>query len=379
MSLITQRPSSWASLVGQKDSVTLIQAILRNLKHFTSGVILYGNFGVGKTSAAQLMAKALMCTGVDLTGCGKCSSCINIQQEGIQTHPDYHEINASEVSGVDAAKTLVDSLSEPPLGRYRVAIIDEAHCLSKEAWNVYLSPLEKANSKVAILFVTSDFEKISRAITSRCIKIPFTRVPESVILGYLSAKAAENKIDYDLDALKIIAASAKGNVRDALQWLSTSATLGRVTTHTVGVAIDIELQDLCYAFLLKIGNGDLSGCIQTAEMLTNRANPQRAVEIMLELYARAVFSDDERLTKLYVGLPSVKAITEVLLKWSSAPLHADVLTLVAYELVSCQGKIKPSPVLKPIATPAPAPPKPVNQLSMSLADYINADMDEEVL
>src|ERR1700723_3103507 len=147
MNLIAQRPSSWTDIVGQPQVLDVLHAVLRNPNFLTRGIILYGVWGVGKTSVAYLLAKALMCSGKDPLGCGKCPSCGLVTESGMDRHPDFIEIDGAQKSGVEAAREVVDTtLSLPALGKRRVTVIDEAQFLSQEAWGAYLKVLEQGDT-----------------------------------------------------------------------------------------------------------------------------------------------------------------------------------------------------------------------------------------
>ena len=125
MNLIAQRPSNWLDVVGQQRGIDVLHAVLRNPNFLTRGIILYGPLGVGKTSVGYLTAQALLCTGQDPLGCGKCPSCQTIEQDGIDDHPDFQEIDAAQTSGVEAHREIVETtLSLPALsGQPEISIL----------------------------------------------------------------------------------------------------------------------------------------------------------------------------------------------------------------------------------------------------------------
>ena len=364
MNLIAQRPATWADVVGQQRPIDLLQAVLKNDKYLTRGLILYGILGVGKTTTAYLLAKALMCKGSNHLGCGECPSCITIQQDGIDKHPDFIEIDGAVRSGVEAARETVEiTLSLPVLGRRRVTIVDEAHFLSPEAWGAYLKTLESGDTESVFIFVTTEVSKIQPNIRSRCIRIPFERVNQDVLIGHLANVANTNNINYELDALKLIARQARGIVRDAVQYLDTCGALGvMVDTKVVRTVIDTSLEDACERLLFAVAAKDQLLALQIADELVRRELPSRAADRMLGIYARSIYTEDAELAKIYVGLPDVGRVAEVLAKWSviqNAP--ADVITIIVYELLRTQAVVPARTAIPSSSTPrsaaAPAPAK----------------------
>jgi DNA polymerase-3 subunit gamma/tau len=357
MNLIAQRPATWNDVVGQQRPIDLLQAVLKNDKYLTRGLILYGVLGVGKTTTAYLLAKALMCKGSNHLGCGECASCITIQTDGIDKHPDFIEIDGAVRSGVEAARETVEiTLSLPVLGRRRVTVIDEAQFLSPEAWGAYLKTLESGDTESAFIFVTTEVSKIPANIRSRCIRIPFERLNGEVLTGHLANVATQNSIGYELDALRLIARQARGIVRDAVQYLDTCGALGvTVDTKVVRTVIDTSLEDACERLLFAIAAKDQMLALQIADELVRRELPSKAADRMLGIYARSIYTEDAELNKIYVGLPDVGRVAEVLAKWSTiqnAP--ADVITIIVYELLRTQAVTPAQRAIPSSSTPRTA-------------------------
>jgi DNA polymerase-3 subunit gamma/tau len=327
---------TWNDVVGQQRPIEVIQAVLRNAKFLQRGIILHGVVGVGKTTTAYLLARALMCTGQNPLGCGECPSCLTIQTDGIDKHPDFIEIDGAVRSGVEAAREIVEStITMPILGKRRVTIVDEAHFLSGEAWGAYLKTLESGDVDSVFIFVTQDFSKIQQNIRSRCIRIPFERVAQEVIVGHLANVATQNNIPYELEALKIIARQSRGVVRDAVQYLDTCGAMGvTVDAKTVKMVVDTSLDDLCERLLLTIASKNQTEAVKLADEMALKELPRQAAERMFSLYARSIYANDAELNKIYLGLPDVGKVAEILAKWASiqnAP--ADVVTIIVYELL----------------------------------------------
>jgi DNA polymerase III subunit gamma/tau len=362
-SLIAQRPMTWNEVVGQARGIEVLQAALRNQRFLSRGIILHGVVGVGKTTVAYLAAKALMCTGENFLGCGECPSCLLIQSDGIDKHPDFIEIDGAVKPGVEGARDTIEStLTLPVLGKRRVTVIDEAHWLSAEAWSAYLKTLESGETDSIFLFVSQDYGKIQNNIRSRCIRIAFDRVSQDVLVGHLANVASKNDIAADLDALKLIARQANGIVRDAVQYLNTCGALGvRVDTKTVRNVIDTTLDDMCERLLQTIAARDQVGAIKLADALVRKEMPGKVAERMLSLYSRAIYTEDPELRKIYLGLPDVSAVAGVLIKWAAVQhAPADIVTIIVFELLKTQsavrahsaGAVRPNP--QPTVTVPPA-------------------------
>jgi DNA polymerase-3 subunit gamma/tau len=375
--LIAQRPAHWSSIVGQQRGIDVLHAVLRNPRFLTRGIILYGVLGVGKTTVAYLLAKALMCTGTDPLGCGACASCLLVGESGIDQHPDFQEIDGAQKSGVEAARETVEvTLSLPVLGRRKVTVIDEAQFLSPEAWGSYLKVLEQGDTESVFVFVSNDIEKIKRTTTSRCIKVPFERAGRSAVVGLLSKLATENGINYDLSGLEVIARHAKGIIRDAVQWLNTAAALGEIKPELVRTVIDTSLEDKCAKLLLAIAKKDQAAASRMADDIGLNFIPQHVVETLLSLYGRAVWQDDPEsdLKQVYVGLPNVGEVTGVLIKWSNLVVPADVLPLIVFELLKTQqSKQLSRPAAASAAAMSPKPPPAVSTPKKSLSAFLDGE------
>jgi DNA polymerase III subunit gamma/tau len=356
--LIAQRPAHWNDVIGQARALDVLQAALRNQRFLSRGIILHGVVGVGKTTSAYLAAKALMCTGEEsLLGCGDCPSCLLVQSDGIDKHPDFIEIDGAVKPGVEGARETIEStLTLPVLGKRRVTVIDEAHWLSAEAWSVYLKTLESGETDSIFLFVSQDYSKIHNNIRSRCIRIAFDRVAQDVLVGHLANVASKNEIACDLDALKLIARQTKGIVRDAVQYLNTCGALGiRVDVKVVRQVIDTTLDDLCEKLLLTLAARDQVGAIKLADELVRKDMPGKVAERMLSLYSRAIYHEDPELRKIYLGLPDVSAVAGVLIKWAAVQhAPADIVTIIVYELLRTQNPVRtPSVESRPKSQSAP--------------------------
>src|SRR5574344_1585287 len=205
------RPQTFADLLGQDALVqTLTNAIKNNRLHHA--YILTGIRGVGKTTTARIIAKALNCTGADGKGsvtaepCGVCENCKAIAQD---RHIDVLEIDAASKSGVDNIREVLDGVRyKPTSARYKVYIIDEVHMLSKAAFNALLKTLEEPPSHVKFIFATTELRKVPVTVLSRCQRFDLRRVPLGLLEEHFTRIAGLEGIPVEPEAIRLIARAA---------------------------------------------------------------------------------------------------------------------------------------------------------------------------
>jgi DNA polymerase-3 subunit gamma/tau len=346
MNLIACRPKTWSEIVGQDRIVSLLSSILTIGKFMPRGFILRGPWGVGKTSVAHLFSRALMCSGENLRGCGRCPSCQSIDKDGISYDPDFVKVDAASKPGVQDARDLLDRMIQPPtLGKRRVAVIDEAHRLSREAWDVFLEPLEEQDTHSIFLFVTTDGDRIPKTIQSRCLPLPFVRVAEGILTGLLASTAAKHEIEYELEALRAIARHSKGIVRDAIRWLNMAASLGKITLDTASQVLDDPLENVCVKVLLAVAVGNQKSAVKWVDEAGRLSNPTKVIETLFSVYARTLWSESESEEGgIAARLSNIREVNGIFLRWLGAhSLPSDALPLIVHELLDTV-KIPRAPV-----------------------------------
>jgi DNA polymerase-3 subunit gamma/tau len=184
-----------------------------------------GTRGVGKTTLARIMAKALNCeTGVSPTPCGTCSSCTEIDGGRFV---DYIELDAASNRGVDDMTQLLDKATYAPTrGRFKVYVIDEVHQLSGHAFNAMLKTLEEPPEHVKFILATTDPQKIPVTVLSRCLQFNLKQMPQSAIVDHLANILGAEQVGFDPPALRHLAKAAAGSMRDALSLLDQAIAHG---------------------------------------------------------------------------------------------------------------------------------------------------------
>ncbi|HEX9946593.1 MAG TPA: DNA polymerase III subunit gamma/tau [Allosphingosinicella sp.] len=223
------RPQSFAELIGQDAMVrTLGNAIERD--RLAHAFLLTGVRGVGKTSTARLIAKALNCVGPDGRGgptiapCGICEPCRAIA-EG--RHIDVVEMDAASHTGVDDVREIIEAVRYSAVSaRYKVYIVDEVHMLSKNAFNALLKTLEEPPQHVKFLFATTEVNKVPVTVLSRCQRFDLRRIPAEKLAGHFGEVARKEGVEVEPEALALIARAAEGSARDGLSILDQAIAHG---------------------------------------------------------------------------------------------------------------------------------------------------------
>ena len=283
------RPTSFAGLIGQDPLVrTLSNAIA--MDRLAHAYLLTGVRGVGKTSTARIIARALNCIGEDGAGdltpdpCGQCEHCVSIAED---RHVDVIEMDAASRTGIDDVRELIESVRYRPVSaRYKVYIIDEVHMLSKQAFNALLKTLEEPPPHVKFVFATTEVRRLPVTVLSRCQRFDLRRVDMEVLIEHFSRIAADEGAEVEPAALALIARAADGSVRDGLSVLDQAmAHEGtRISEEAVramlGLADRTRLFDL-FDMLMKGAIKDALDCF--AELHDAGAEPQALLQDLLEL------------------------------------------------------------------------------------------------
>jgi DNA polymerase-3 subunit gamma/tau len=284
------RPSDFTGLIGQ-------EALVRTLSNaFATGRIahafmLTGVRGVGKTTTARIIARALNCIGPDgkrteptIHPCGVCEPCVAIAES---RHVDVQEMDAASRTGIEDIREIIEGVRYAPASaRYKIYIIDEVHMLSKNAFNGLLKTLEEPPPHVKFIFATTEIRKVPVTVLSRCQRFDLRRVETPELVAHLKTIAKKEKVAIEDGALALIARAAEGSVRDALSLLDQAIAHGEKQTidaemvrAMLGLADRGRVLDL---FEKLLGGKIAEALADLSELYDHGADPLAVMQDLLE-------------------------------------------------------------------------------------------------
>ncbi len=260
------RPSTFRSVVGQKSLTTTLKNAIQSNK-LAHAYLFCGPRGVGKTSCARIFAKTINCLNPTADGeaCNECESCRAFNE---QRSYNIHELDAASNNSVDDIRTLIDQVRiPPPIGKYKVFIIDEVHMLTTAAFNAFLKTLEEPPHHALFILATTEKHKVLPTILSRCQIYDFSRISIADMVEHLQYVSSQEGVTAEPEALNVIAQKADGGMRDALSIFDqvVSFTNGNITYQAV---ID-NLNVLDYEYYFRLTDAILSGNVRASLLILN--------------------------------------------------------------------------------------------------------------
>jgi DNA polymerase-3 subunit gamma/tau len=255
------RPKNFSETVGQEH---VLQALINALdsERLHHAYLFSGTRGVGKTTIARILAKALNCeTGITSSPCGKCSACVEIDEGRFV---DLIEVDAASRTKVDDTRELLDNVQyAPAIGRFKVYLIDEVHMLSKSSFNALLKTLEEPPPHIKFLLATTDPQKLPVTVLSRCLQFNLKRLIPTLIKDRLSHICKAENVKTETAALTMLARAADGSLRDALSLLDQAIAYGggEVLEEPVGVMLGTIDRQHVSKLLRLLASGDASGLL----------------------------------------------------------------------------------------------------------------------
>jgi DNA polymerase III subunit gamma/tau len=325
------RPQTFSELIGQDAMVqTLANAISRD--RLAHAFLMTGVRGVGKTSTARLIAKALNCVGADGTGgptidpCGKCEPCVAIA-EG--RHMDVIEMDAASHTGVDDVREIIEAVRYSAVSaRYKIYIIDEVHMLSRNAFNALLKTLEEPPPHVKFLFATTEVDKLPVTVLSRCQRFDLRRINAPMLAEHFARICSAENVAAEGEALAMIANAAEGSVRDGLSILDQAiahADLGGdglVTAEQVRDMLGLADKTAQRRLMTALLSGDSAGLLElVASQFALGVEPIALLRSAMELTHKITVSQVSKTAADAISAEEREAIEEWAQTLSAGQLH----------------------------------------------------------
>ena len=302
------RPDHFNTVLGQKQVTETLKNAIKT-GQLAQSFLFCGPRGVGKTSCARILAKTINCTniGADFEACGTCDSCISFANGNSF---NIQELDAASNNSVEDIRSLVEQIRyAPQAGKYKIYIIDEVHMLSQNAFNAFLKTLEEPPSYVIFILATTEKQKIIPTILSRCQIFDFNRITVQDAADHLAFIAGNEGIQFEPEALHLIAQKSDGAMRDALSIFDQLSifTSGNISYKSVLENLHILDQDYYFQITEKVLEEDIPGVLLIFdEILKNGFNGNDFLSGLSTYYRDLLVSKDESTLKLLEVMPQTQ-------------------------------------------------------------------------
>ena len=337
------RPKSFEDLIGQ-ETVSNTLSLALNTGKLSHAYLFSGLRGSGKTSTARIFAKAMLCDiGTTSKPCEMCENCLNANAN---KHPDIIELDAASHRGIDDIRDLIEqSKYSPIMGRFKIFIVDEAHMITPQAFNAFLKTLEEPNAFVKFILATTDPLKVPSTVLSRTQHFRFKNIAQQSIIDRVSYILGEEGVEFDKDALPILARAGKGSMRDTLTLLDQAILFGKNNLTVASVTqmlglIDTQTIDDIFALVLSKNLTELKKqilylqeyeletvidefCVFLEERLFE--NDERFNVVLIDRFFR-ILSDAKHL--LFLNSPESFVLTLMMFKFIEAMKLKDISNII---------------------------------------------------